>query len=101
MTKKTTAKKTSKKTVAKTSAKLTKVEYGIKEEYVPKPAPEKIPGPPPKKIRMLMSVANEKIAYTVGHVYKTGKDISPNTAKSYVRTGVAEEDHSDEPPETK
>ncbi|GAH32144.1 unnamed protein product, partial [marine sediment metagenome] len=52
-----------------------------------------------KRIRMLMSVANEKVAFNSGGVYKVGEDITPESAESYIRTGAAEEDTSLDVPE--
>jgi len=48
----------------------------------------------PKRIRMLMSIANEKVAYTAGDVYEVGKDITLEDAKKRLREGVAELDAS-------
>lgn len=48
----------------------------------------------PKRIRMLMSIANEKVAYTAGDVYEVGKDITLDDAKKRLREGVAELDAS-------
>jgi hypothetical protein len=94
-TKKTTAKRT-------TTKKQTRSEYGIKEKDTPKPKPKKVkPIPTPNRIRMLMSLANQDMAYTSGKTYKVGRDVSPETAKSWLRSGAAEEDRSEEPPETK
>lgn len=56
----------------------------------------------PKRIRMLMSIANEKVAYTAGDVYEVGKDITLDDAKKRLREGVAELDTAVEgPSETK
>lgn len=57
--------------------------------------------PTPKKIRMLMSAANSEKTFGRGGVFKVGVDVSPGTARSWLRTGVAEEDCSEVPPETK
>lgn len=55
-----------------------------------------------KRIRMLMSIANEKVAYTAGDVYEIGKDITLDDAKKRLREGVAEVDTAVEgPSETK
>lgn len=94
-TKKTTAKRT-------TTKKQTKSEYGIKEKDTPKPKPKKMkPIPTPNRIRMLMTLGNQDMTYITGHSYKVGKDVSPETAKSWLNSGAAEEDRSEEPPETK
>lgn len=84
--------------------KKTKIEFGIKE-----PAPVKAKakretpvGKPPKRIRMLMSLANKDMAYTVGHSYNVPHEVSVNTARSWIESGAAEEDTSlDVPEETK
>lgn len=56
----------------------------------------------PKRVRMLMSIANEKVAYTAGDVYEVGKDITLEDAKKRLREGVAELDTAVEgPSETK
>jgi len=56
----------------------------------------------PRRIRMLRSLANSKMAYTTGKSYEVGKDVSPDTAKSWIDVGAAEEDRAiDKAPETK
>jgi len=76
-------------------AKKTKTKVGIK-----KPGPvhikgkEKKPtGKPPKRIRMLMTLANRNI-YLVGHSYNVPQEVPVNTARSWVESGAAEEDKS-------
>jgi len=90
-----------KKTAKKTTAKKSGVKYGIKEKDVPKVEPKPKPMPTPNRIRMLMTVGNQDMTYITGHSYKVGKDVEPETAKSWLRSEVAEEDRSTEPPETK
>ena len=56
----------------------------------------------PKRIRMLKSLANTNGAYTKGHAYEVGKDLSVETAKSWLRSKAAEEDKAiDGAPENK
>jgi len=58
--------------------------------------------PTPKKIRMLVSLANAECAYMPGHSYEVGKDVSIESAKNYLKNGLAEIDASGEgPSETK
>ena len=76
-------------------AKATKVT--AKKKKKPAKEPET-----PKRIRMLRSLANSKMAYTTGKSYEVGKDVSPDTAKSWIDVGAAEEDRAiDKAPETK
>lgn len=78
----------------RTTQPLSVAEAGVKKE---EKRPFKV-----KRIRMLMSVANEKDAFDARGVYKVGEDITPESAESYIRNGVAEEDTSlDVPEETK
>ena len=58
--------------------------------------------PAPKRIRMLMSLANAERAYTMGKSYRVPHEISVNTARNWIACGAAEEDKSlDVPKETK
>ena len=55
--------------------------------------------PLPKRIRVLFSLANPAHSYTPGGSYEVGKDISEETAASWLKYGVAVEDMSSEGPE--
>lgn len=55
-----------------------------------------------KRIRMLINCANQYRAFSPGDVLLVPEEISVNTAKSWIKTGAAEEDTSlDVPEETK
>lgn len=58
--------------------------------------------PAPKRIRMLMGLANQDMSYSKTHTYVVGKDVSVETAVSWIKSGAAEEvrDHPG-PSETK
>lgn len=81
-----------------------KVKVGIKDPQV---IPEKEvnhtpPGKPPKRIRMLMSLASQNGSYPEGSVFLVPKEISVVTARSWLKSGAAEEDTSlPDPPEKK
>lgn len=81
----------------------TKTKVGIKKEEPVAPVAEvkTPPGKPPKRIRMLMSVANTR-AFDMGRVFLVPQDVPVNTARSWIACGIAEEDKSaEDPPETK
>ena len=66
-----------------------------------KPKAAKEPEKTDLRIRMRMSLANEK-AFEAGKVYHAPEDVPVETAKSWIASGAAEEDKSlDGPPETK
>ncbi|GAH46960.1 unnamed protein product [marine sediment metagenome] len=79
----------------KTKAKKEKkAEAARKRRAAKKKAASKEPAFKIKRIRMLMSIANEKVAYTAGAVYEVGKDITLDDAEKRLREGVAELDAS-------
>ena len=93
---------------AKTKGKATvkekpKTKFGIKKpDDTPKKSHKKPTGKPPKRIKMLMSLAGPRKAYQMGQSYDVPHDIPVNTARGWVACGVAEEDKSEDgPPETK
>jgi len=56
----------------------------------------------PKKIKVLQCMANQDRSFSPGVPLEVGKDISEETAKSWLDCGIAEEDKSLEgPKETK
>lgn len=56
----------------------------------------------PKRIRILMSLANAERAYTPGQSYEVGKDVSVESARNYLKNGLAEVDMAAQgPSETK
>jgi len=60
--------------------------------------------PLPKRIRVTMSLANQNHSYSAGKSYAVGKgkDVEPETARSWLKSGVAMEDKAiDKTPETK
>ena len=67
------------------------VKLGIKD---PTPhvstASKEPPGKPPKKIRMLMSLAARQ-SYPEGSVYRVPQEVSVTTARSWINSGAAEE----------
>ncbi len=71
--------------------KKSNVKVGIKE---PTPhvstAFKAPPGKPPKKIKMLMSLA-AKQSYPEGSVYRVPQEVSVTTARSWISSGAAEE----------
>jgi len=75
-----------KKAKAKVDTKIAK-EKPAQEKKKPEERPEA-----PRWIRMLRSLANTKMAYTVGKSYEVGRDVSPETAESWISVGAAEED---------
>jgi len=75
-------------------AKKGKVAVAVKKEVAYKEPEFKV-----RKIRMLMSLANQSMAYTMGRSYKVPEEVSVETAQSWLRGGVAEEDTSLEAPE--
>jgi len=82
------AKKTDKKTVKES----------VKKPKTVKPKEEKLP----KKIKVLQCMANQDRSFSPGVPLEVGKDISEETAKSWLDCGIAEEDKSLEgPKETK
>ena len=95
--------------MAKAKAKKTekvkekgKTKYGIKTPNdTPVKTYKKPTGKPPKRIKMLMSLADSRKAYQMGQSYDVPKDIPANTARGWVACGVAEEDKSLDVPETK
>jgi hypothetical protein len=50
--------------------------------------------PLPKKIRMKMTLATPKRCFTAGLLLKVGEDVSEDTARSWLKSGAAEEDKS-------
>jgi len=61
--------------------------------------PEKKKEYVPKKIRVLLSLANPTHTYEPSKPYEVGKDVSEETAKTWLKCGVAIEDKSLEGPE--
>lgn len=58
--------------------------------------------PVPNRIRILVSLANAERAYMPGQSYEVGKDVSVESARNYLKNGLAEVDASIEgPSETK
>jgi len=56
----------------------------------------------PKRIRVLLSLANSRKSFISGKSYEVGMDVSEETARSWLDSGVAIEDKSLEgPKETK
>lgn len=56
----------------------------------------------PKRIRILVSMATDERAYTPGQSYEVGKEVSIESAKNYLKNGLAEVDASAKgPSETK
>ena len=86
------AKKTKKTKADKPKKEAVPVEV-IEEE---KPIEKK---PLPKRIRVLFSLANPAHSYTPGGSYEVGKDVSEETARSWLKHDVAVEDMSLEGPE--
>lgn len=46
---------------------------------------------PPKRIRMLMGLANQDGAYSKSRTYVVGTDVPVDTAVSWLKSGAAEE----------
>ena len=76
--------------------KKTKTKVGIRKlEEKSMTKKKKAPlGRPPKRIRMLMSLANQDAAYIRGKAYDVPKEVPANTARSWIDSGAAEEDKS-------
>lgn len=71
--------------------KETKTTHGIKEPNKRTPPKGRKPtGKPPKEIKMLMSLATTRGAYTLGRIYRVPKDVSVDTARSWIDQNVAE-----------
>ena len=72
-------------------AKKTKTKVGIKEpDAKPVEKKKKPTGKPPKEIKMLMSLANQDMAYVKGKVYQVPHQVAVNTARSWIDSGAAE-----------
>ena len=75
--------------------KKAKVKVGIKEPEIRQEQEKKLPpGKPPKRIRMLVSCANQHGAFTNGSSYKVPEEVPVNTARGWIDCGYAEEDKS-------
>lgn len=69
----------------------TGIKVGIKEPNMTKAEVAKKPtGKPPKVIKMLVSLANPNRAYTMGRSYNVPAEVSVDTARSWIDSGVAE-----------
>lgn len=84
-------------------SKKVKEKLGIK---APGPVPVVVKkeslGKPPKRIRMLVSCANQHGSYPEGTVYKVPEEISVKYAREWIDCGAAEEDNNVPfPPEKK
>ncbi len=71
-----------------------KVKVGIKNEGPAHIKEKKPTGKPPKRIRMLMMLANQDHVYLMGHSYKVPQEVPVDTARRWLRSGAAEEDKS-------
>jgi len=68
-----------------------KVKVGIKDPVVHVSTAEKTPpGKPPKKIKMLMSLAGGGKSYPENSVYRVPHEVSVKTARSWISSGAAE-----------
>jgi len=78
-----------------------KAEKATAKAKVTKEAKPKV-APAPKRIRMLMGLANQDASYSKSQTYVVGKDVSVDTARAWLKSGAAEEvrDHPG-PSETK
>jgi len=81
-------KKTSKKTTGMATPKGTRV--GIKEPGPELKKAKKPTGKPPKKIRMLISCANQFGSYEEGVVYDVPTQVPVDSARRWIRSGAAE-----------
>ena len=88
---------------AKGKDKTAKTKVGIKDPQIVGPAKKKKKptGKPPKRIKMLMNLARHDAVFSMGKSYSVPQDVSANTARDWVASGVAEEDKSLDIPETK
>jgi len=80
--------------------KTGKVKVGIKDAG-PKHVKTKKPvGKPPKRIRMLMTLANQHGAWQIGESYDVPHEVPVDSARRWLASGAAEEDKSlPDPPE--
>ena len=69
----------------------TKVKVGIKEpQVVEEKVKKEPPGKPPKRIRMLISCANQYRAFAEGEVYLVPQEVPVKSARSWIASGAAE-----------
>jgi len=91
------------KKVGKTKAKAigkTKIKVGVKAAGKKHVKAKKPTGKPPKRVRMLMTLANKDMAYVTGHSYNVPQEVPVDTARRWIESGTAEEDKSlPDPPE--
>ena len=81
--------------------KKTKTKVGISKPAVVKaavPQNKKSPGKPPDKpikpVRIFIDCANQHRSYMVGRSYKVPEEVPMDTARSWLKSGAAEEDKS-------
>ena len=80
--------------MAKKDKKM-KVKVGIKEPEIRQEQEKKLPpGKPPKRIRMLVSCANQHGSFTNGSSYKVPQQVPVRTAREWIDCRYAEEDKS-------
>lgn len=68
----------------------TKTKVGKKKAEATVPTGRKPTGKPPKRIKMLMSLASADKAYTMGQCYDVPADVGADTARAWVGSKVAE-----------
>lgn len=80
----------------------TKKEKKAAKKAVKKAVKKPKVAPAPKRIRMLMGLANQDMSYSKTQTYVVGKDVAVDTARAWIKSGAAEEvrDHPG-PSETK
>ena len=72
-------------------ARKAKTKVGIKTpNSTPVQKAKKPIGKPPKEIKMLLSLANQDMAYVKGKVYDVPHEVSVDTARSWIASGAAE-----------
>lgn len=72
--------------------KKTKNKVGLKGPQVVAPVVKTNPsGKPPKKIRMLISCANQNRSFAPGDIFQVPQEIPVDTARGWINVGTAED----------
>lgn len=66
-------------------------------EQEPISIPASAPPALPRRIRMKMTLGTPKRCFTAGLLLRVGEDVSEDTARSWLKSGAAEEDKSLQP----
>jgi len=75
---------------SKTKGK-SKVKVGIKDPQVIPKVNHEPPGKPPKKIKILECLSGTGFVFEAGQVKRVPQEVEVKTARSWIKSGVAEE----------